>query len=434
MLRSLLLKSVPRAKAGGAVDFFIRYYPPLRRSVLKAMQDSGERDTRLLARSILSAQKTLYGKAKTAEFTSWPVLEKEQLRAKPDDFLNPAVKLRIPAATGGTTGVPLKLWRSFESIVAEQMFIDELLAPYGFSMRSKVAVLRADSIKATEDTSPPFGRISHRGKRLTLSSPHLNAQTIAWFHDAIRRFEPEVLWVYPSMGLNLMTLLQQANLSLSIPVILASSENLSASAHASLAAFFNCRVVNYYGQAERVCLAVSNAPGEFYFHPAYGKVELLSPTAASAQEMTVKIIATSYWNQCMPLVRYNTGDLLYLPGDYTQAEIEEVASGKRPFSAIAGRDNEFLVTREGMRIIGLNQIPREIKNTYQMQLVQTDPESLVICVLAMPAFNADDAKEIIEHARAKIPASIRVSVEKAERLQTNQRGKTPLVIRQFGEV
>ena len=44
--------------------------------------------------------------------------------------------------------MPLKLWRSMECVVAEQAFLDDLLAPYGFSMHgSRMAVLRADKVK-----------------------------------------------------------------------------------------------------------------------------------------------------------------------------------------------------------------------------------------------------------------------------------------------
>ena len=35
---------------------------------------------------------------------------------------------------------------------------------------------------------PPYGRVSHGGKRLTLSSPHLNPQTLPWYVETLRQF------------------------------------------------------------------------------------------------------------------------------------------------------------------------------------------------------------------------------------------------------
>jgi phenylacetate-coenzyme A ligase PaaK-like adenylate-forming protein len=316
-----------------------------------------------------------------------------------------------------------------ESIAAEQAFIDALLEPHGLTMRSRMAVLRSDNIKPPGDRKPPYGRISHNGQRLTLSSPHLCAETIAWFHTELERFKPSIVWIYPSMGVNLLKLMQQARRVMEIPVILASSEELHASTHTALESYFHAKVINYYGQAERVCFAYSTRAGEFYFAPAYGKVELGEPERLG-DGLACPVIASNYWNLAMPLLRYATGDMVYVPEGSGRRELEEIAQGKRAFLGIAGREGEYLLTRDGMKLIGLNQIPREIKNIFQMQLVQKDFDLLEIHVIAMPGFGEADAREIEAQARPKIPASMQVKVIVVDRLFTTARGKTPLVMRE----
>ena len=85
--------------------------------------------------------------------------------------------------------------------------------------------------------------------------------------------------------MNLLSLLERAGLRLRIPVILASSEVLPPAAHAALQHHFGGTVINYYGQAERVCFAHGVRPEEFFFNPSYGRVELLplSSERANAQ-------------------------------------------------------------------------------------------------------------------------------------------------------
>jgi len=423
MPRSLLLKLVSYAKTEGPIDWALRYNPFVRGRVLEALRHSGrESQAELLRDALQVARKTRYGAGRSEIPGEWPVLSKETLHAAPMDFIHRHALPRIPAASGGTTGMPLKLWRSLECIAAEQVFLDELLADYKFSMRSRMAVLRADAVKPVQETDPPYGRISHGGNRLTLSTAHLNAATLCWYVGELKRFAPSILWVYPSAAINLYTLMERAGLTLSIPVMLASSEGLNGATHAALAQFFGCTLVNYYGQAERVCLASSTKPGMFYFHPAYGHVELIP----SPEENAFKIIATGYWNHAMPLVRYDTGDLLYAP---PQTDPERIARGEAPFTAIAGRDGEYLLTREGMRIIGLNHIPREVEHVAQMQLAQPDYDTLIIRVIPLPSFCESDAKRLQDQARAKLPRSMIVSVEIADRLVTTPRGKTPFVIR-----
>ena len=229
----------------------------------------------------------------------------------------------------------------------------------------------------------------------------------------------------------MLKLLQDSSQSLSIPIILASSKTMSEPLHRTLEATFKSKVINYYGQAERVSFAYSTEPGVFHFHPRYGHVEFRESDLTYGSDRCFEIIGTNYWNSVMPLVRYRTGDLIRVPLEYGARELEEVAAGKRSFPQLLGRDQEYILTREGLRITGLNQIPKEVKNIFQMQLIQSDYDTVIIKVAAMPDYSEDDSKQILAQARVKIPASIDVKIETADNLLVNKRGKAPFVLRPF---
>ena len=439
MLRSVLSQIAPSMKSYGATDIAVRNNPLIRRRVLAAIDQARRCGTDELAalsealtmRSLRAARRTRYGRRRAESLSDWPVLSREQLRGRPGDFVNPLALPRIPASTGGTTGMPLKLWRSLECVVAEQTFIDRLLAPHGASLHgSRVAVLRADKVKDTSDPEPPYGRVSHHGARLTLSTPHLNARSIAWFCRALRDFAPTVLWVYPSAALSLLNLLEAAGERVQVPVVLASSEVLSATLHRALEQTLGCRVVNYYGQAERVCLAYSRRPEEFYFDPCYGRVQLSE--IESDDDPSVRrfsVIATSQWNSAMPLVRYETGDSLAVPRDYTESDLADVTLGRKPFLRLEGREGEYLLGEDGVRIIGLNQVPRELNNVLQLQFIQQTPRAVTINVIATPSFSSQDAEQIMRQARAKIPSTIGLAIKIVDSPVLNAKGKAPFVMR-----
>jgi phenylacetate-CoA ligase len=435
MSRHLLLRAATRAKTRGLVDFTVRYNPWLRRRIEGVLR-SPTPEARaaqvdfLGQRIIAAARHTRYGAGRSKRLEDWPVLSKQEPRVDPGSFVNRRAFIRVPASSGGTTGAPMQLWRSMECIVAEQLFIDQLLAPHGSSMRSKMAILRADTIKPMAEAEPPYGRISHDGRRLTLSSPHLNAETVSWYVQELQRFAPAIMWVYPSAIVNLLSLMERMNMHLSLPVILASSELLSGSMHAALQRFFNAKVINYYGQAERACFAYSTRPDEFFFNPLYGKVEL-EPAAPPDPDghKAMKVIATGFWNTVMPLIRYDTGDLLDVPASFGSCELAEIARGDRPFSSIAGRIGEYVVTREGLRIIGLNHIPREVANIYQVQLVQTGWDTVNVDVLVAAGFSAVNERTLHAQACAKLPTSFNVTVRRVDRLRQTSLGKIPFVIR-----
>jgi len=128
-------------------------------------------------------------------------------------------------------------------------------------------------------------------------------------------------------------------------------------------------------------------------------------------------------------VRYETGDSLVVPQSYDAADLGEVTLGRKPFIRLEGREGEYLLTGDGVRIVGLNQIPRELNNVLQLQLVQHSFDAVAINVVAMPSFSSQDAKQILQQARAKIPASITITVDVVDHLTVNVRGKAPFVLR-----
>jgi phenylacetate-CoA ligase len=382
----------------------------------------------LLARTLRYARQTGYGRNKARALSAYPVLDKDLLRANPEDFIR-KTWLSVPAATSGSSGVPLKLKRSLENIAAEQAFLDSLL-PEGISFKTaKIAVLRGDFVKSPNDATPPFG--SYRdAKYLTLSFPHLNKQNLAWFVEALQAFQPDVLWVYPTAADLLASLCLDAGITIPIKTVLSSSEMLSPEAFTRLEKAFLATVVDYYGQAERVCLSYQTKPDEAWFEPAYGLVEL-TPLAEVTQTgfITASVVATGFWNSVMPLVRYTTGDKILYPDRYTAQDVALIPLGLKPFTRILGRESEYLLTPEGAKIQALNNIPREVDHLRQVQFIQHSLQSVEIRVLATENFVTIDKEKLLYNARLKIPESITLTLTTDVPLEQTVQHKTPFVIR-----
>lgn len=432
-------KFVEKIKEMGSLDRLVRYHPLYYPRVLRTIKRFANSDVtvrrklalELRAHALGRAQQTSYGRHYGGEFSAWPVLEKSTLR----DRERACVRFKhfsIPASTGGTTGLPLKLLRSFECIAAEQAFIDHLLLSNGHDFRSaRIAVLRADEIKHPADVEPPFGVVRHSGRRLILSNVHLCKETVAWYVDALERFNPQVLWVYPGMIANMIRLMEEAQLTLSVPIVLSSSEVMDAGLFKTIEKQLSASVIDYYGQGERVCFAYATKPNEYWFSPAYGYVELEfeKHNVPQSGPPVASIIATPYWNGAMPLVRYNTADFVVIPEDYTTRDLEEVALGMKPFLGVAGRSNEFVITSTGKIIRGLNHLPRNVSNILRLQVVQENIHQVIIKVLAQATFDKNDYETIVINAEKLFPPEIEVSIEIVDVLELAANGKTPFVIR-----
>ena len=436
MRPSILTNLVKTIKQSEFFDFSLRYHPIYYRRTLSAIQDMGngsksERLTSLLPlrdRTLKYAARTGYGKTFGPKFENWPVLQKTQLQTCHRNFVRPHI-CGVSASTSGSTGTPLKLVRSLENVAAEQAFIDFLLQDYGLTFRNaKIAILRADEIKDPSDKTPPYSTTTHGGKRLVLSNSHLTLQTVDWFVDKLGEFQPQILWVYPSMLANLLYLMDKKGLKLQIPIVLGASELFDSASRQAAAVALKATVIDYYGQAERVCFAYSKNNKEYWFLPSYGYVEL---TRDNDSADTARVISTSYWNTAMPLVRYDTGDNIIVPTGSTKAELEAIALGLKPFIGIAGRTKDYIETPGGRRIGGLNHIPQNVENTFKVQIIQKSPLHITISVLGNSNFSSLDKEKLRENARKLIPSEIQLDIEKVNQLKTQSNGKTPFVIR-FG--
>jgi phenylacetate-CoA ligase len=317
-------------------------------------------------------------------------------------------------------------------VVFEQACQDRLIEQLGADPRGRVAILRGDNIKDPSDLKPPHWIEANGGRSLIFSSNVLNHETVRDYARALREFSPTLLCAYPTSLECLCRLLRQHDEVVRIPNVLTSSEVLKRDAWALARVTLGCNLADYYGQAERVAFAYALEPRVYRFLPSYGHVELRpfgsDQIEDAGQGGLYEIVGTTYWNDLMPLVRYRTGDLVRLPEDWGAREIEEVTLGLRSFSGVLGREQEILVCPMGVRLTGIDQIPRDVSHILRIQVIQEDLNDVRILVLPAPGYSDRDAALLLQNARAKVPESMHLRIETAQWLERTPRGKTPLVI------
>ena len=439
--RTVLISTANRAKRLGVADLAIRYNPAVRSHVSRTIARFERADLAgrralteaLTARTIAAARRVRYGRDFGDRYESWPLLAKNMLRDEPAAFMGRPF-MGIPAATGGSTGTPLRLMRSPACAAAEQTFLDRMLGADGPAWgTSRVAILRGDAVKPLADMSPPFAVKTHFGRRLLLSAPHLIPENFGWFVDALNAFRPRILLLYPNQALNLVRLLDATGLKLCVEAVITSSEQLEPEARRLIQDKIGAPVLDFYGQAERVCFAVSNRPETYFFNPAYGRVELtpVDRHDAGAGRRAVAIVGTSFWNNAMPLVRYDTGDLAIVPAETSSSDLEEISLGVRPFLGIAGRTEEYLLSPDGIRVTGLSQVPREIERLLRVQFVQAHADMVEVRAQVRADFQDADRAKLLANLKAKIPSSMRYELKLVDRLETIPSGKAPVVIRRL---
>lgn len=438
-MRKALVAGVSIAKRNDAINKAIRYNPFYYKGIARLLRTSdtmgrAQRQAlvdRLTERSLRWARAAGTRMPESAAIADWPILEKEDVRRRGDALRNPRI-FGIPAATGGNTGIPIQLWRSLRCVAAEQAFLDHLIADRGLRFATaRIARLHGDEIKPPSDRRPPFGVRSKDGRRLFLSSQHVADDTLDWYMNELADFKPDILWTYASSGESLAVRLIRRGLVLKIALVISASEVLFPAARKAMESAFQTPVLNHYGIAERVVFAHSAEDGSFWINPAYGRAEILPlqdvdmPPRLSCGE----IIATGFWNEAMPFVRYRTGDRLIYPSHYDDNDLNDVILGIKPFVGISGRNQDYLLSPSGEVLVRLDHLPWETNRIVRMQVIQDAVDRVRILVISEPGFSGDDREFLMANVRRTLPDDMLVTIDCVDALERLPSGKTPYVIR-----
>jgi phenylacetate-CoA ligase len=354
-----------------------------------------------------------------------PVLQRTDLRGKEARFERRTRLPKARAATGGSTGTPLRIARSPYNVAFEQAMIDSVISAAGVEARSaRIAVLRGDTIKDPEDRAPPFWRIADRNKVL-LSAHHLSAANYLYYHKFLCEFRPDIITAYPSALQHFLHLAEECGRACQFRLAVTSSEQLPHGLRAGIRRTFGGELLDYYGQAERVSFAWSIEDGVYWFRPDYGLVEL-HPDGAE-----FRAIASGLQNSAQILLRYDMGDKIEIDGSPDAETLEAISLGIAPFARISGRQSEYIVLPDGARIIGLNHIPRGVDGVASVQFVQEEPTFVRIHVVKGAGYSEHALKHIESNFRQKVPNIVRFSWEFGDQPIRLPSGKAPLYIKSW---
>jgi phenylacetate-CoA ligase len=352
----------------------------------------------------------------------FPILTKDVLQARTQDFCLHRLS-GVSAATGGSSGRPLRLLRSPRSVVVEQATIDWLAAKAGVELaQCRVAVLRGDNIKDPNDQTAPFWR-KFGGRRLVFSSNHLNPTNYPQFAAALAGFRPDVIHAYPSSLELLANLSEEHGSKLRFALAITSSETLRPGLRQRVRAVFGAMLLDHYGLAERVTAAYSLEDGDYRFVFPYATTELIADG-----EDKCRILGSSLWNAAQPLIRYETGDIALVPPGLSPDGRDRIGLGLDPFLRIEGRASDVLQLANGSRIYALDQVARGIVGASSVQFLQQAPDLVQIIVVPSQRYGGETLEAISRNFYQKTPKSVQIQFDVRDAPYRLPNGKAPVFI------
>jgi phenylacetate-CoA ligase len=320
--------------------------------------------------------------------------------------------------TSGSTGTPGKFIRDFDSINFEHACVWRNWKNGGDDGKKRLT-LRGDVIVPSSQDEPPFWRYNPANLELQMSSYHLSKRNSIHYVQKVLEFQPKVLFAGPSMAHLLARFFRLHNVPYQFDAIFTSSESLDLEVRHYMEEVFQCRVYDWYGQAERVAAIGQCKSGNYHIQEDYSIVELL----AGNEEGSYELVGSHLHNYVMPLLRYRTQDFVYLKPDTPEYEQCDCGCCFRSLDRILGRSYGYLLTPEGYHIAITAQIPIGVDNVIETQFYQERPGEVVLKVLSNGRFCAVDRERLIQNTLKYTSPQMQVIVEEVDAIPRGPNGK-----------
>ncbi len=352
------------------------------------------------------------------DLSELPVLTKDTVRAQGRALWadNHADYRPSVGTTSGTTGSPMAFALGRDSHTAHFASIWQMLNWTGYRFGDRFADLTGLELR-----NNAVHQMDRRLNCLRLCSYHLSRDTVTAFNDCLAKFKPRILKAAPSALFIYARFLRDEGIKPhQPPVVLTCSETIHPHYRETFNAVFTGQHFDFYNQNERACLFATCEHGAYHIFEDYSFVELDGDGSGPAS-----ILATTFHNFAMPLIRFQTNDLA------EPAKAKTCACGRayRTVGRILGRAEDVVVTPDGRFCSYFECVLEDFPEIRFTQLYQEDPSALEVRLVTTDAFDRINIPPRMERSMRKwLGEEIRIDFAFPDSLKPGPTGKTPFIV------
>ena len=343
-----------------------------------------------------------------------PIISRNQIKNHISDIFIGNRFFRTKGQTSGTSGTPLTVYRDYSSILTEGAYVWAQRHLFGFHPGMKVISLRGDLSRDEVRRYDPYLNC------LYLSSYNLREDNTLFYHSEIEKFEPQAILAYPSSVEVLANFFMAKGLTLNVPLIFTSSEQLFDHQRVKVETAFNSKIVDWYGNAERTIAIEQRNDGFYYELPLYSFNEYKED-----HTITTGLISSAF-----PLIRYEVNDII-------KQEKEKEKKGKSQFKidSILGRQDDILLLPDGTRLGRIGRVFMEVEGLELAQVHQKVQDSFAVNLVVNKYFNEQSVSKIHEKLSKLGGNQLRYDINYVQNqdIIRTRAGKYKLVINEISE-
>jgi len=352
------------------------------------------------------------------DLAALPVLRKSDVQESTERFASEAARDSVPCHTSGSTGAGLHFPATRDSQREHWACWWRYRAWHGIGLNTQCLILAGRSIVAPGQRTPPFWRRNRPMRQRLFSGYHLSTETAGDYLRAMRDSGAPWLHGYPSMVALLAGYALELGEHLKLQWVTLGAENVTPGQAAVIEEAFGVRPRAHYSLAEGVANISECPEGGLHVDEDFAAVEFL-PVDGSI----CRIIGVNLSNPAFPLLRYDTGDLAVLSES-------RCACGRpgRVVERIDGRQEDFVVTRSGVRLGRMDHIFKDMTRIRAAQLRQDLSGFLEVWVVRGKDYNDADEARLRAEIEKRTADDLDYNIRYVEDIPRTSAGKLRFVV------
>lgn len=366
-----------------------------------------------------------YNKLKNiTSIEEFPVLNKNIIKSNFDDFQSSDfIELtKFKFSTSGSTGTPFTIYQDEGKRMRSQMDTIFFSEKAGFKIGYKLTYFRI--WKAFEKN----GTLSNLMQNINPIDVFEMQNNIEHIISDLKSSNASNSWLgYASAFEEICKYLDKNKIVIpgKLKSIIAMSEHLSDFTKDSMFTYFGTEVVSRYSNVENGIIAQQPLGHKKYFeiNDASYFVEVLELNSDKRVKdgEPGRIVITDLFNYCMPMIRYDTGDI----------GVKNSIDSKAVFTEISGRKVDVIFNTDGKAVNG--KLVSLMVNTYpelnQCQLIQKEEGIYHLKINSLKEF--DREKEFISGFKVYLGEDAKISVEYVREIPLLASGKRRVMVNEM---
>ena len=363
----------------------------------------------------------------------FPMLEKQEIRERPEYYNNPKRKAVYVGFTGGTTGTPLASPHDAESGQYSYALMDRFYMQCGVRWEEKSVYLGANPIVPGREEKN-FGRLDHATRTLFMSMRHMSDKTLDKYVHAIKNHSPQYLRGITSFIYNVARQINEQGRSgeIRIPFLFTTSETLTSHMRQAIEHAFGGRVFDYYGSTEGVPMITQCRAGRYHIVPESGHIEFLRPDGSHADPgERAEMVMTSFRSRLRPLLRYRIMDAASYSTEKCPCGLHWTI-----VEQIHGRFAEWIVTRHGRTISLMGDLIMKSGAELgfrELQVIQTKPDHFIVRAVKGHGYSKASEELLRKRFVANMHHDVTMEFDYTDKIERSPGGKRRIIISKLAQ-